>query len=205
MHSLTRRAKQWLLRGLSPHAVALRTMVLRTNRRWASALRLLSPPPSSSPAPASTCLARTRQHPRGPPFPLRPLTQNGATAEGPCPPPARPAPAGPRPAPPSRPGWPGPAAASPAERPGPAAAAPTCFALSEPGGAGGLFRPRPRVVAVAAGGKGPGRRSLYGRAWLTWAAARSAFFGQRRAGAAPGPTPKYGDGRGRIPGGRPPP
>lgn len=54
---------------------------------------------------------------------------------------------------------------------------------------------------------GLGRRALYGRARLTWAGARSAFFGHCRAGAAPGPTPKYGDGRGRIPGGRslPPP
>lgn len=82
-------------------------------------------------------------------------------------------------------------------------AAPTCFALNGAGGAGGLFRPRLRAVA----GGGLGRRALYGRGRLTWAGARSAFFGHRRAGAAPGPTPKYGDGRGRIPGGRslPPP
>lgn len=65
----------------------------------------------------------------------------------------RPALQGPRPTeppagpPPSRPGGdPGPL--RPPQRKGPdlRPAAPTCFALNGPGGAGGLFRPRPRVA-----------------------------------------------------------
>ncbi|XP_042652182.1 actin, alpha skeletal muscle [Tyto alba] len=115
--------------------------------------------------------ARLYLQPRPPVFPFaapnpRAAVRGGRAAEGPSPPPG--------PAPPSRPAGPGPA---------PAGAAPTCFALNGPGGAGGLFRPRRRVAV----GGGSGRRSLYGRARLTWAAARSAFFGQRRGRGRDGP------------------